>query len=122
MEKGWNLEYDKNRHHYLLHLSHCSYCFQLLLLTQSSHSLPHCCFLLQMLRYLMNHSILKEQVSDLGLHSQVMGFQRHRERMEVIRKQNQLHICQWSRTGFVLLNSRSLSHLSPSSNLALVVN
>lgn len=70
----------------------------------------------------MNHSILKEQASDLERHSQVMGFQHHLERMEVIHKQNRLHICRWSKTGFALLNSHSLSHLHPSSNLELAAN
>lgn len=122
MGRGWSPEYDKTRRHYLLHLSHWSYYFLLQLLTQSSHSLRRCCFLPQMLHYLMNHLILKGQVSGLGLHILVMGFQHHLERMEVIHKQSQLHIYQWSMTGFALPNSHSLSHQCPSSGLGLAVN
>lgn len=120
MERGWSLEYDKILHHYL-HLSHCS-CYFLLLLIQSSHFPLHYCFLPQMLRYLMNHLTLKVQGSGLGLRSLVMGFQLHPKRMEVIHKQSQLHIYQWSMTGFALLNSHNLSHLYLSSNLGLVVS
>lgn len=122
MEKGLSLEYDKTLHHYHLRLSHWSYYFLLLLLNQSSHFRCHYCFLPQMLHYLMNHLILKGQGSDLGLHSQGMGFQLHPKRMEVIHKQSQLHIYQWSMTGFALLNFHSLSHQYPSSGLELVVN
>ncbi len=72
--------------------------------------------------YLMNHLTLKEQESDLGLHSLVMGFQLRPEMREGIRKQSQLHKYQWSMTGFALLNSHSPSHQYLSSNLELVVN
>lgn len=75
-----------------------------------------------MLHYLRNHLTLKGQGSDLGLRSLVMGFQLHPERMEVIHKQSQIHIYQWSMTGFALLNCHSLSHLYLSSGLGLVVN
>lgn len=122
MERGWSLEYDKTLHHYHLHLSHWSYYFPLLLLIQSSHFLCHYCFLPQMLHYPMNHLTLKGQGSDPGLRSLVTGFQLLPERMEVIHKQSQLHIYQWSMTGFALLNSHSLSHPYLSSGLGLVVN
>lgn len=75
-----------------------------------------------MLHYLMNHLTLIGQGSDLGLRILMMGFQLHLERMEVIHMQSQLHIYQWSMTGFALLNSHSLSHLYLSSDLGLVVN
>lgn len=122
MERDWSLEYGKTLHHYHLHLSHWPCYFPLLLLTQSSHFLCHCCFLPQMLHYLMNHLTLKELGSDLVLRSLVMGFQLHPERMEVIHKQSQFHIYQWSMTGFALPNSHSLSHPYLSSDLGLVVN
>lgn len=122
MEKGWSLEYDMTLHHCQLHLFHWSCCFLLLLQTQSSHFLCHCYFLPQTFHYLMNHLTLKGQGSDLGLHSLVMGFQLHPERMEAIHKQSQLHIDQWSMTGFAHLNSHNLSHPYLSSGLGLVVN
>lgn len=122
MGRGWSLEYDKTLHHSLLRLFHSSYHFLRLLLTQSSHSLRRCCFLPLMLHYLMNHLILTGQASDLGLRNRVMGFLPHQERMEVIHKQSQLRICQWSTTGFALLNSHILFHQSPSLGLELVVN
>lgn len=75
-----------------------------------------------MRHYLMNHLILEEQGSDLGLRSLVMGFQLHPVRMEVIRKQSQIHRYQWSMTGFAHLNSHNLSQQYQSSGLELVVN
>lgn len=122
MERGSSLEYDKTLHHYHLRLSHWSYYFLLLPPTRSSHSLCRYCFLPQMLHYLMNHLTLKGQGSGLGLRSLVMGSQLHPKRMEVIHKQSQLHIYQWSMTGFALLSSHSLFHLYLSSGLGLVAN
>lgn len=122
MERGWSLECDKILHRSHLHLSHWSYYFLLLLLTRSSHFLCRYCFLPQMLHCLMNHLTLKEQESDLGLHSLVMGFQLHPERMEGIHKQSQFHRYQWGMTGFAHLNSHSLSHPYLNSGLGLVVN
>lgn len=122
MERDLSPEYDKTLHCCHLHLSHWTYYSLLLLLTQSFHFLCRYCCLPQMLRCPMNHLTLKEQGSDLGLRSLVMGFQLHPERMEVIHKRSQLHIYQWGMIGFVLLNSHSLSHLYLSSGLELVGN
>lgn len=122
MGRGLSLEGDKTLQHCHLHLSHCSYYFPLLLPSQSSHLLCHCCLLLQMLRCLMNRLTLKGQGSDLGLRSLGMGSQLRPERMEEIHKRSQFHIYQWGKTGFALQDSHSLFRPYQSSGLGLVVN
>lgn len=122
MGRGWSLEYDKNLPRFLLHLSHWSDCFQLLLLSQSSRSLRRCCFLPQTLRYLMNRLILTGQASGLGLRSPTTDSQLHQERKEVTHKRNQLHICRWSMTDCGRLNSHSLSPRCRSSGLGPAAN
>lgn len=72
--------------------------------------------------FLMNHLTSEGQVSDLGPRSQARGFLPLPGRREVIHRQSQLRIDQWSMTGFDLLNSHSLSRLYQSSGPVLEVS
>lgn len=72
--------------------------------------------------FLMNHLTSEGQVSDPEPRSLVRGYLPLPGMKEVIHRQNQLRIDQWSMTGFDLLNCHSLSRLCQSSGPGLEVS